>query len=310
MRKYKGDKSPKPELPGIAFEKAVTSIQEMMDPDASITHNVKLRDRHGHQRQFDVVIRGKVGGHPVLGVIECKDLNRRAGSPEVDAFVTKSRDINANIKVLASRRGFTKPALEKARDYGISTISLLPKDVRDSDFSLGMYWYAELYEWTKAFLTVHFAARKVPIKSFEVADVKRDGRPVIEWFQKELATTYTNEERTGWLSYRLTFDKTRRLQIKNKRCFVKGLTFHALQICRKMKKWIKLGGQGFYDWDKHQLTIPPKGSVYTAPFRTDFSDWHEFEGDIPPSAGLFDCRLKVRLSTVDPDMDAVDLSKL
>lgn len=303
-------KSSESQQPGIAFEKAVTTIQEMMDPNACVTHNEKLQDRHGHKRQFDVVIRGKVGGHPVLGVIECKDLKRKVGTPEMDAFVTKARDINASIKLLASRRGFTKPALEKARDYGISSISLLPKDLRDSDFSVGMYWYTEIYQWTKAAITVHFAAQKAPITGFAVPDVKRDGRPVIEWFQKELVTTYVNEERTGWISLRVVFDKTRQFQIQNNRFFVKGLTFHALRTCRKMKKFIKFGGHGFYDWNKQRMTIPPKGSVYTAPFRSNFSDWEEFEGDIPPSTSIFDCRLKVCLSRIDPDMSVVDLAIL
>jgi hypothetical protein len=301
---------PQSQQPGITFEEAVTVIQEMMDPNASVTHNELITDRHGHKRQFDVVIRGKVGGHPVLGVIECKALRRKVGTPCVDAFVTKARDINASIKLIASKRGFTKPALEKARDYGVSTISLLPKDFRASDVSIGMYWYAELYKWTKALITVYFAAQKPPITHFEVPDVKRGGRPVIEWFQKELVTTYVNEERTGWISVKVTFDKTRRFQIKKRQCLVKAITFHALQTCTRMKKWIKFRGHGFYDWDKKKITIPPRGSVYTAPFRTDFSDWEEFEGDIPPSTSLIDCRLKVRLSVIPPDMTVVDLSNL
>lgn len=126
------------EKPGIAFEKAVAAIQKMMDPKANVEHNKKLRDRFGHLRQFDVVIKGKIGGHKIIGVIECKNLKRRVGTPDIDAFVTKTRDVNANITLIASKRGFSKQALEKAKDYGIGTISLLPTHQKESGFSVGV----------------------------------------------------------------------------------------------------------------------------------------------------------------------------
>ena len=82
------------ENPGIAFEKVVAGIQAQIDPTSSVTHNETLTDRLGHSRQFDVVIRGSFAGQQMLGVIECKDLKRRVGNPEVDAFITKANEIN------------------------------------------------------------------------------------------------------------------------------------------------------------------------------------------------------------------------
>ena len=42
------------ELPGIAFEKAVATIQAQIDPTSTVCHNERLFDRLGHGRQFEV----------------------------------------------------------------------------------------------------------------------------------------------------------------------------------------------------------------------------------------------------------------
>lgn len=62
---------------GIEFEKIVSDIQSRIDPNATVLHNQRIVDRHGHSRQFDVEIRGKFAGQEIIGVIECKDKNRK-----------------------------------------------------------------------------------------------------------------------------------------------------------------------------------------------------------------------------------------
>ena len=116
--------------PGDSFERLVAQIQARVDPAANVAHNEFLVDRLRQRRQFDVVIRGQFAGQAMLGVIECKNLNRKVGTPEVDAFHTKAQDINANFKVIASRRGFTRHALHKAAHYGIRAISLLDPEAQ------------------------------------------------------------------------------------------------------------------------------------------------------------------------------------
>ena len=125
----------KEDKPGRSFEKAIAAIQKKLDPSATVSHDERIVDRFGHSRQFDVIIRGKVGSHDILGVIECKDLGKKVGTPEVESFVTKSRDVNANIALIASKKGFTKPAVEKAKDYGIGTITLLPDKPEETGFA-------------------------------------------------------------------------------------------------------------------------------------------------------------------------------
>ncbi len=310
MLEYGTPSVKKPLSPGISFEKAVAAIHGMMDTEAMVMHNQRITDKHGHSRQFDVVIRGKLGSYEMLGVIECKDWKRKVGTQEVEAFVTKARGVNANLTLLASKSGFTKPALEKARHYGIGTISLLPKDPKNSGFSVGMEWYAEVYSWSNGNLEMHYVAKKPPVTGFSVKDVKIRDKLVVDWFLKELATTYVWKEKQGWISLPITFQRPRKLAIKGKRFLVRGLTFRALRVCNTKKRWVQLSGDGLLDWNKSILTIPPSGQVFTDGFRPDFSDWEEYEGDIPPPTGIFDGRFKTYSIPFDPKSPVVDLSKL
>lgn len=132
------------ENPGIDFEKAVAAIQMQIDPTSQVTHNETLVDRLGHARQFDVVIRGTFAGQQMLGVIECKDLKRKVGNPEVEAFIAKAQEINANFKIFMSRTGFSKPALEKCSHYGVQALSLIADDPANRKFFVGTRWTADL----------------------------------------------------------------------------------------------------------------------------------------------------------------------
>src|SRR5687768_7253736 len=103
--------------PGVGFEKAVADLQRMFGGDSTVEHDVELEDRLGHRRQYDVVIRGKLAGHDVLGVIECKDEKRKIGPEIVEAFVTKSDAVRANFRALVARSGFTPKALDICRHH-------------------------------------------------------------------------------------------------------------------------------------------------------------------------------------------------
>lgn len=80
---------------GKTLEQAVGRIQKMLDPVSLVTYREKIVNRLGIPREFDVVVRGKFAGQPMLGVIECKDWADRVGTPEIDAFIRKSQDVNA-----------------------------------------------------------------------------------------------------------------------------------------------------------------------------------------------------------------------
>ena len=152
----KRKKSAKP-LPGVTLEKAVAHIQQLMDRNSTVTHNEKLVDRVGNRRQFDVVIRGHFAGMDILGVVECKDHNTKKGPREVGAFAKECEHLNANIKLMVSKKGFTQQALRLARHDGIGCLSLLPNDTHQCGFTVGEWWYGVISRWTDFTLLVTWA---------------------------------------------------------------------------------------------------------------------------------------------------------
>lgn len=178
----------KTERPGISFEKAVALVQAQIDPAATVTHNEVIVDRLGHARQFDVVIRGSFAGQALLGVIECKDLKRKVGSQEIDAFVTKSQDVNANIRLFMSRRGFTRPALEKCAHYGIQPLSLLGHNTPDLKIFLGTRWEAHQVRWGQMAVTLRFVDEPLTPICFDAEALTIAGKKVLDWFTNYLLT--------------------------------------------------------------------------------------------------------------------------
>ncbi len=284
---------PNAERPGLSFEQAVAAVQEMMDPSATVSHGEYLVDRHGHRRQFDVVIRANVGGHPILGVIECKDLNRRVGTPEVDAFVTKARDVNANLTLFASRRGFTQPAVEKATHYGIGVFSLLPDDTIDCGFRVGGQWFARLFKWSR------FGAKIVQVKGqpsvgeFDFRDIVYMGAQARNWLLDHLRRNKENEERLGWYWVRLDFDPPKTFQIRSQDVSLRKLEFQAERICENKRRFVQFTGDAFVNWKDGKVMLPPNATVTTESWHADLSDWEDYEGEIPPPRGHWDFRMRV-----------------
>lgn len=75
-------------------------------------------------RQFDVTVRFKFGLHNYLTVIECKDKGSKVPVSEVDAFVTKARDVNANNAVMVSSKGYQSGCIPVAERHGVRLLIL------------------------------------------------------------------------------------------------------------------------------------------------------------------------------------------
>lgn len=273
-------------LPGISFEEAVAAVQSLLDPSATVLHNQRLRDRVGHRRQFDVVIRARAAGHDVLGVIECKDLSRRVGSPEVNAFADKARNVNANIILMVSRQGFTTPALELARFNGIGTFSLLKHDHTSKGVTFGVYWYATLLSWNTLRVTLNFDG-PATVTSFSAKKVLIDGKSLFPWLLRRLYTTH-NDVQQGW--YRLAIDFHEPTAVTVEGAGLRLVTIHidVERLCKYRHKRIAWAGKALYDWNQKRLTIPADASLVSQGWRADFSDWDEYEGPVPePSGGGF-----------------------
>jgi hypothetical protein len=79
--------------PGVELELVVQRLQTMMGPNAT-AESGEITDRLGVVRQFDVIIRGTLGGWPAFGVIECKDHSRKKDVAEIDKFAANCDHID------------------------------------------------------------------------------------------------------------------------------------------------------------------------------------------------------------------------
>jgi len=125
------------------FELAVKNFVEALDPNAKVKHNVKLPDVDtGKLRQRDVWVEAKVCNlYPFKILISCKRWSRKISQQDLDAFIGELRSSGAHKGVLYSFKGFSKPAIEKAKRLGISCCKLYQNEVPDLPKSLTISFY-------------------------------------------------------------------------------------------------------------------------------------------------------------------------
>jgi hypothetical protein len=109
------------------LERLVAGIQEVSTEGAEVRWNEELNGR-----QFDVVVRFRMGTLRYLVLIEVKNRTRKASSQDLDAFVTKARDQNANKAVFVTVAGFQSGAIEVAKRHGVElfTLTFNEEDIR------------------------------------------------------------------------------------------------------------------------------------------------------------------------------------
>ncbi len=78
----------------------------------------------GGRREFDVLVDGKIGRVPFQLAMECKDRTKAVDVPVVEGFRAKCEGVNVHLKMIVSKSGFTKPALQKAAAHGIQCRTL------------------------------------------------------------------------------------------------------------------------------------------------------------------------------------------
>lgn len=108
------------------LERIVAGIQAVTTTGAEVIWNEKINDR-----QFDVVVRFKVGTLRYLVLVEVKNRTRPASAEDVDAFVTKARDQKANKSVFVTAAGFQSGAINiaKRHDIDLFTITFVESEV-------------------------------------------------------------------------------------------------------------------------------------------------------------------------------------
>lgn len=105
------------------FELLVAAVHKAADAGAEVKWNDVINGR-----QFDVSIRFRKGLYDHLTVVECKNYETPVPVEKVEAFITKSQDVHANVAVLASSSGFQAGAKDVALRHNITLLHVAPSD--------------------------------------------------------------------------------------------------------------------------------------------------------------------------------------
>jgi|GEM_PF-6438067 len=113
---------------GKAYEKLVQDIYQAIlneeTDNIEVKHDITIEVAEGLTHQVDVYWRFLHAGIEILTVVECKDWKNRIPRKEVDAFIKKVSDLNANIGIFVSTTGFQSGAIKQAERSGIQLIEV------------------------------------------------------------------------------------------------------------------------------------------------------------------------------------------
>ncbi len=101
-----------------------------LPPNFTVEHNIKdIGSESGNERQIDTKIKGRLGISDILICGEAKNWNKEVGSEVIDGLVGKylSREISANKVIVFSNRGYSMPAIIRAKNVGIELLE--PKEI-------------------------------------------------------------------------------------------------------------------------------------------------------------------------------------
>lgn len=119
------------------FEDLVERIHRKLHKRALVTRNAKILGRISKSvRQIDVSIRYQLGPVPVLMIVECKRHRTKIDTPLMSSFIGTMQDVGAHAGVMVSERGFTKGAVNMAKQANVSVYKL--RDTTTDDWLQNM----------------------------------------------------------------------------------------------------------------------------------------------------------------------------
>lgn len=118
-------------------------------PNFTVEHAVKdMGSERGNKRQIDTKIRGRLGISDILICGEAKYWDEPVGSETIDALVGKylSGEIRANKVIVFSNRGYTLPAVTRAKLLGIELLEPqeLDNPIKNIPYIVGIGYLEQL----------------------------------------------------------------------------------------------------------------------------------------------------------------------
>ena len=101
------------------LERIVAGIHAATSTEANVTWNECINGR-----QFDVVVRFKLGTLSYLLLIEVKNRTRKTSASDMEAFALKARDQNANKSVFVTVAGYQSGAVDVAKRHGLDLFTV------------------------------------------------------------------------------------------------------------------------------------------------------------------------------------------
>lgn len=129
---------------GRQYEEAVHAFAKTLDSAAEVLFNHSVTDRDtGTPRQCDVWINAKFGGHwPLSILVSCKDHRRKLHVGDIGTFLDEIRSTGASTGIIYSRKGYTKPAVDKAKANGVSCCRIYQNEPGDMPFAIWFDFFA------------------------------------------------------------------------------------------------------------------------------------------------------------------------
>lgn len=118
---------------GRKFEKIVRDLEELLgDSNLEVKSPDKLFDYASEiYREVDISIKGKLGTHPILIVIECRDWGKPQNVTWIEQLKTKRDGIRANKMIAVSTSRFSLNAETLAGKYGIGIRNVNDLDAKE-----------------------------------------------------------------------------------------------------------------------------------------------------------------------------------
>jgi len=93
------------------YEDLVCEAMERENPELTFERDLKIYGNTTEtNRQIDIAARGKLVGHDIFVVLDCKKYSSKLDVNEVGSFITFLNDIGADIGILVTVIGFSKSA--------------------------------------------------------------------------------------------------------------------------------------------------------------------------------------------------------
>jgi len=93
------------------YEDLVCEAMERHHPDLTFERNIKLYGNNSEiERQIDIAAKGKLAGHDIFVVIDCKKYSTKLDINDVGSFISFLNDVGADIGILVTQKGYSKSA--------------------------------------------------------------------------------------------------------------------------------------------------------------------------------------------------------